>query len=158
VTTEQDEAPTTGTQVSPDSLFSRNDRREFVLSFCKAFLNGDVETLAFDPKLSINILTGNKIPPEEVLREKREFMHDVSKACGVDNPPQSEIDLSIDKIFVQIILWRGGGFLKGSFLKYMEQSSTFRSLSTRIEGLEQLMERLIEEVRMLSRIKGPNQP
>ena len=85
-------------------------------------------------------------------------MHDVSKACGVDNPPQSEIDLSIDKIFVQIILWRGGGFLKGSFLKYMEQSSTFRSLSTRIEGLEQLMERLIEEVRMLSRIKGPNQP
>lgn len=158
MTTEQDAAPKPGTQISPDSLFSRNDRKEFVLSFCKAYFNGDVEILAFAPKLSTNILTGKNVSREEVLREKKEFMLDVAKACGVDSPPQDEIDLSIDKIFVHIILWRGGGFLKGNFLKYLDQSSMLKRLETRIEMLEQLTERLIEEVRMLSRIRGSSQP
>ena len=136
-------------------VFSAEDRRAIASSFCKAYLGGRIKIKAWTPGVVADMTSGEKISPEKLLENRRNFGKLIMTISGIGNPTQEEVDSAIDTIYALITAYRSGDLLEGTFL-VGEQDAKFRSLESRLEALEALTLKLIEEVRMLSHIRGSN--
>ena len=142
---------------SKKSILSKEERREIVSSFCKTYLSGKLRIGAWTPGLVVNIRTGETTPGETLLQEKRQFMTELTTACGMGDATQEQIDNAVEGIFIALLNWRGSGLLEGEF-STIDQDARFKALEERSTGLEKLMLKLIEEVQMLSHVRGSNPP
>jgi hypothetical protein len=141
--------------VAKKSIFSDMERREIVSSFCKTYLSGKLKILSWTPGVVVKLATGEEIPGQELLRKKQEFLGDLYVACGMGDATQAQIDYCVEKIFARLLDWRGGGLIEGEF-STIDQESRLKALEVRYGSLEKLMLQLIEEVRMLSHVRGSN--
>jgi hypothetical protein len=142
---------------SKKSILSKEERREIVSSFCKTYLSGNLKISAWTPGLVVNIRTGVTTPGETLLQEKRQFLAELTTACGMGDVTQEQIDDAVEGIFVSLLNWRGSRLLEGEF-STIDQEARLKALEARSNGLEKLMLQLIEEVRMLSHVRGSNPP
>jgi hypothetical protein len=148
-------------KVSPEEakkpIFSKEERREIVSSFCKSYLSGKLKIQAWTPGVVVKMATGKETSREELLQHKRIFLKDLGVACGMENATQTDIDQSVEEIFAWLLAWRGSGLIDGEF-STIDQDARLKSLEVRYGSLEKLMLQLIEEVRMLSHVRGSNPP
>ncbi|TMI15263.1 hypothetical protein E6H35_02755 [Candidatus Bathyarchaeota archaeon] len=128
-----------------------------VSSFCKTYLSGKLKINSWTPGLVANMATGVKIPREELVQGKKEFLTELAIACGIGTQTQEKIDAAVEKIFIWLLIWRSNGFLEGEF-STIDREARLKSLEVRFDSLEKLMLQLIEEVQMLSHVRGPNPP
>jgi len=142
---------------SGKSIFSAEERREVVASFCKAFLSGKLRVLSWTQGVVVDISTGKKTPREELFFTKKTFTNTLAVACGMGGGTQEQIDRAVEEIFGALLAWRGGGLIEGEFATF-DQEAKLKALESRVESLEKLMLQLIEEVRMLSHVRGSNPP
>ncbi len=138
-------------------IFSAEDRREIVSSFAKAFLSGKIKVHSWTPGVVAEMSTGKKKSREELFVKKLDFTKTIMVACGMNNERQDQIDRAVEEIFISLMAWRGGGLLEGEFTT-TDQEAKLKALEVRFDSLEKLMVALIEEVRMLSHVRGSNTP
>jgi hypothetical protein len=140
------------------SVLSKEERWEIVSSFYKTYLSGKLKLNAWTPGLVVSMRTGETTPGEQLLQEKKQFMLELSVACGMGKPTTQEaIDDAVDGIFLSLLSWRSSGLIEGEF-STIDQEARLKALEDRSAGLEKLMSQLIEEVRMLSHVRGSNPP
>jgi len=155
VDAESDSKPSSKEMAKP--IFSAEDRRGIVSNFAKAFLSGKIKVHSWTPGLVAEMSTGKKTSREELFVKKLDFTKTIMLACGMNSEKQDQIDRAVDEIFISLLAWRGGGLLEGEFTT-TDQEAKLKALEGRFDSLEKLMLALIEEVRMLSHVRGSNPP
>src|SRR3989442_4404191 len=119
---EPEAKPTAGTPTR--LVFSAEDRRAITSSFCKAYLGGRIKIKAWTPGAVADMTNGEKVPPEKLLENRRNFGKLIMAISGIGNPTQEEVDSAIDTIYALITAYRSGDLLAGTF-SVREQQAKF---------------------------------
>ena len=140
-----------GAQEKVDSpLLSTEERRSIVRSFVDAYLRGAVR-ISFKLKSPDDM--GQKPTAKTVYLAKTVFEHCLNVAAGSRKSTVVEAERAIEDLFNAIVAARIGRRIEGKFLGVVNLESRLASLDERITNVE----RLLEELQNLIRIRGQSQ-
>lgn len=141
-----------GTQEKVDaSLFSSEERRNLVRSFIAAYIGGAARINFVSPgELGVS---GHTYTAEEGTQQRAVFRKLIDVATGATKATAAEVHLTIDQLFSTIVAARQGGRIEGEFLQGPNVESRLESLEGRLADIE----RLLEELQNLIRIRGQRQ-
>jgi hypothetical protein len=139
----------TSEEVAPE-LFSEKERRSIVRSFIEAYLRGQVTIR--EPEIGEADLEGRKFQGQDIVQMRRSFNSDISIVAGTVKSTRTQFDAALARVFGSILATRGADALKGEFLSITD-SDRLTLLEHRIAEIE----RLLEELQTLTRVRG-NQP
>jgi ABC-type transporter Mla subunit MlaD len=141
-----------GTQEKVTSpLFSDEECRRIVRSFIEAYIRGAVEVEL--PAPGDEDLLGEMIDGKALVDIKNKFTSLLSTAAGAVKSTEAEMQQAISQIFSLISSLRLSSRLKGEFLPLSNVDSRLGSLEERTANIE----RLLEELQNLIRIRGQSQ-
>jgi hypothetical protein len=127
-------------------LFSRDERRNVVRSFIEAYMRGGVV-------VEYRATESERKDSEETVRAKAYFHNCMSIVVGVVKATQAEVENRIEFLFSMILAYRMGDRITGEFLQVTDLQSKLNSLEGRVTDIE----RLLEELQNLIRIRGQSQ-
>jgi hypothetical protein len=141
------------TQEVSNSLLSIGERRAVVQSFVDAFIRGKVAITIFSsPKDQnvVNMSTGQKMTLAQISSIKHHFLRSIETVSGMGNPSKELVDAAVDGLFATIVSLRSGGFIEGQFLEELQLGTRITKIEDRVGALE----KLIEELQQIWRIRG----
>jgi len=138
-----------GTQEKVTSpLFSDEERHRIVRSFIEAYMRGAVKVGL--PELGEEDLLGEKIDGKSLVDFKASFTRLLGVAAGAAKSTEAEIQQAINSVFNLVLALRLNNRLEGEFLHISNVDSRLGSL----EGRAADIERLLEELQHLIRVRG----
>lgn len=140
----------TAQEVSHGSIFTADERRRVVRSFVDAYVRGTVQVTIWKGS-AIMLSTQKQMTPEQRSQAKVWFIDLVSVVSGATQSSVEQVNRAIDDLFSVIVTYRSGGFITGEFVQSPDLETKLSAIQGRVDSLE----KLIEELQHIWKVRGP---